>query len=148
MVGVLNCPYMLSRTAAYSIDFERKTPCVPGNSFCRSFAKVSTIALPQPSFSCFATIDLPMSQYKFINSLFTDLRASYWALCMRSFISLKNVLYSAVIMTDISLLSLPQLQSPLASGRRVYRQAGQFVFPNHGLWLVYHGFASNPRHSL
>src|SRR3989338_3719388 len=81
--------------------FLAENPCIPGNSFCRSFASVSTIDLPQPSFSCFATIDLPMSQYRFISSLFTTLRASYWALYMRSFISLKNVLYSAVTTTDI-----------------------------------------------
>src|SRR3989338_8590923 len=107
---------LISRTNGASFSFVRyvrwkfrilqrfalENPCIPENSFCRSFAKVSTIALPQPSFSCFATIDLPMSQYKFINSLFTDLRASYWALYMRSFISLKNVLYSAFTMADIS----------------------------------------------
>src|SRR5208283_1322952 len=79
---------------------DRKT-LYPRNSFCRSFASVSTIALPQPSFSCFATIDLPMSQYRFISSLFTALRASYWALYMRSFISLRNALYSVVTTADI-----------------------------------------------
>src|SRR3989304_6188616 len=82
--------------------FWTENPCIPGNSFCRSFARVSTIAFPQPSSSCFATIDLPMSQYRFMSSLFTALRASYWALYIRSLISLRNDLYSAVITTDIS----------------------------------------------
>src|SRR3989338_6390500 len=107
---------LISRTNGASFSFVRyvrwkfrilqrfalENPCIPGNSFCRSFARVSTIALPQPSASCFATIDLPMSQYRFMSSLFTALRASYWALYMRSLISLRNVLYSAVTTTDIS----------------------------------------------
>jgi len=45
------------------------------------------------------------------------------------------------------IFSLPQSQSPPVWGRKVCKPFGQFIFPNHGLWLVYQGFASNPSHS-
>ena len=67
-----------------------------------SFGEYYTIALPQPSFSCFVTIDLLMSQYNCISSLFTALRASYRALYIRALMSFKNVIYSAVTACDIS----------------------------------------------
>jgi len=40
--------------------------------------------------------------------------------------------------------SPPQFQFLPLSARKVYRQAGQFVFPDRELWFVYQGFTSNP----
>jgi len=48
-----------------------------GNSCCKPTAKRTTTDLPQPSLFCRLAISLPISQYRRISSLFTDLRVVY-----------------------------------------------------------------------